>query len=82
MSPSAQNIYAVKMNQIIKRERKKARKKEMNSVYMSDKQRYLKFWFAPAIAQPAFNNQNNNIATQIALFWTLQINSQLRHKEL
>ena len=39
----ARGTYAVKMNQMIKRERKKTRKGKINSIYMLDKQCYLKF---------------------------------------
>ena len=33
----------IKMSQTIKKEKKKTRKKEINSIYISNKQRYLKF---------------------------------------
>ena len=41
---------------MIKKERKKAREKEINNIYISSKQSYLKFWSAHAIAKLARDN--------------------------
>ena len=50
--------YLRNKNESNDKERKKENEEEqkINSVYISDKQRYLKFWFARVIAKSAFNN--------------------------